>query len=99
MTVGICPERPQKSNPARDQDPLQPGRPPKLLNGPLVTKGLTMKIYFGFPSVPLRFRGYVILESYLPTWGLQMASTLRAQRSGYRGRVNEEKTMTFNKVI
>ena len=57
---------PQKIHPAPDQNPLQPGRPPKLLNGPLVTKGITMKISFGFPSVPLRFRGYVILETFGP---------------------------------
>ena len=57
---------PQKIHPAPDQNPLQPGRPQKLLNGPLVTKGLTMKISFGFPSVPLRFRGYVILETFGP---------------------------------
>ena len=57
---------PQKIHPAPDQHPLQPGRPQKLLNGPLVTKGLTMKISFGFPSVPLRFRGYVILETFGP---------------------------------
>ena len=43
---------PQKIHPAPDPNPLQPGRPQKLLNGPLVTKGLTINFSCGFPSVP-----------------------------------------------
>ena len=55
---------PHEIHPAPIQNPLQPGGPQNLLNGPSVTKGFTMKISFGFPSVFLRSRGLFILGTF-----------------------------------
>ena len=59
-----CPRKVlMKFIPLRSQNPSNPDPPKNLLNGPSVRNWLNDKISFGFPSVPLRFRGYVILES------------------------------------
>ena len=82
---------------------LQPGGPQNLLNGPSVTKGFTMKISFGFPSVFLRSRGLVILgelSTYLKT-GNGFNTTCRKLPEAVlnEGSLTREKRWPFNEAF